>query len=77
VSLDLGVLAGDVREDSVLFSKEFALTRSDTLDGEPPYEHMDLRTASEESWIDAILTPVVASAAAIIIVVLLFTLRGS
>lgn len=77
VSLDLGVLAGAAREDSVLFSKEYTLTRTDTLSGEPVYEERDLRPADDSSWTDAILTPVIATAAAVIIVVLLFTVRGS
>jgi hypothetical protein len=77
VSLLFGVLVHDNRKDSVLWSKEYKLSKKDAFEGEPQYEYRDLSIVQEDSWIDSLLTPVVATAAAIIIIVLLFTVRGS
>lgn len=77
VSILVGVLAHDNRKDSVLWSKEYKLSKKDTFEGEPQYEYKDLSIVQEDSWLDSVLTPVVATAAAIIIIVLLFTVRGS
>ncbi len=72
----LGILLRDRSSTRITWSQELALTRTDTLDGEAPY---DTRSwlAEGTSWWDAALAPVLITLTAGVIVLLLFTVRGS
>lgn len=76
MELTLGVLVEDVRAGKLLWSREFMLSRSDTLDGTAPYHE---RSWLEESpsWWESLSQPALLTLTAGVIVLLLFTVRGS
>jgi hypothetical protein len=76
-SIRMGVLVRNTQTGAVLWSKEYSLSQSDTLQGIPSYRETNHLVPETESWWETYATPVLASVAALVIVVLLFTVRGS
>ncbi|MBE0643143.1 MAG: hypothetical protein IH600_03600 [Bacteroidetes bacterium] len=71
----LGILIEE-RSGKTAYARERTLERSDTLQGEAPFEfHSYLDDAT--SWWDGLLEPLLVTVTAVVIVVLLFTVRGS
>jgi hypothetical protein len=77
LSASFGVLAVHRGSAAVLWSREYRLSKSDTLLGQMPESDRDFRNDSAHGWMESILTPILVTAAAGIIIVLLFTVRGS
>jgi len=73
----IGVLGIDNPAGTVILSREFQLSRNDTINGAPRTVDTDFRHSGQPGFLDAVLAPLVAVAAAVVIVVLLFTVRGS
>lgn len=76
-SMDIGVHIEDLAGGSVLWSKTFTQSQTDTIPGIPPYSYRDYLAQGSSSFWEDWFVPIVSGAAAIIIVVLLFTVRES
>lgn len=72
----LGLMLRSSGDARITWSQERALVRTDTLQGEAPYEQRSW-LATETSWWDALLAPALVTLTAGVIVLLLFTVRGS
>ena len=76
MELSLGILIEDVRAQQLIWSREYTLSRTDTLDGTPSYaERSWLEDAP--SWWDSFYQPALVTLTAGVIALLLFTVRGS
>jgi hypothetical protein len=75
VTVAVGAMVEDRQSRAVTWSREFTRQRADTLAGAAPYAERDYRLAERRSLFEALVVPVLATAAAVIIVVLFYSVR--
>ena len=76
MELTLGVLVEETAGGRLLWSREFTLSRTDTLDGTAPYAERSWLDESP-SWWESFYQPALLTLTAGVIALLLFTVRGS
>jgi hypothetical protein len=72
----LGILLEDRVRNTVTWSREMPLSRTDTLEGDAPYARRFWLEERPSFW-DRLLEPLLVTASVVVIALLLFTVRGS